>query len=118
MAFNVDCHMIRYELRAVRHGTSNKGNKYATIVCEDLSEGRQAEVSCTNESLFDFLDYLRRGDIISMHVRAISSQKYSFISLLEEPLVEHENVFGQVSQAALLQEQRAQGKAQAEDMGY
>lgn len=119
MAFNIDCHMVRYEVRAVRHGKSQKtGNAYATIVCEDLDEGKQSEVSCTNESLFDFLDSLRRGDIISMHVRAISSPKYSFITLLEEPLVEHENVFGQESGAALLQEHRAQGKAQTEDMGY
>ena len=108
MAFNIDCHMVRYEFRSLGGGVSKKGTAFKTIVCEDLSEGKQVEVSCTKEELFGFLDNLKRGDIISMHVRAISSQRYSFISLLEEPIVEHENVFGAESQAALLQEQRVQ----------
>lgn len=86
MAFLIDAVIDDYEVRGVTTGTSKKGNTFKAIKLES-KDGRSCEVSCTDDALFSFVDSLSKGDVITCKVRAVSAQKYSYISLLSAPVV-------------------------------
>lgn len=86
MAFLIDCTLKGYEVRGVTTGTSKKGNVFKSIRVES-QDGRNAEISCTNESLFASVDTLKKTNVCNFDVRAVSGREYSYITLLREPVV-------------------------------
>lgn len=86
MAFLLECVIDGYEVRGVQTGSSKKGNTFKSIRLE--SEGGQScEVSTTDSSLFSSVDVLRKGDVITAKVRAVSGRERSYITLLTQPIV-------------------------------
>ena len=86
MAYLLDCVVDDVEVRGVGRGVSKKGNDYMTVRCED-NEGRDFEISCTNDGLFSSVGALRKGDVITARVLAVSTLKRSYISLVGSPIV-------------------------------
>lgn len=86
MAFLLNCSINDYEVRSVTSGTSKKGNIFKSIKLES-PDGNSCEVSCTNDQLFTDVDKLRKGDIISARVLAVSGRERSYITLLGTPVV-------------------------------
>lgn len=87
MAFALDAKLSDYEVRAVSQGTSKKGNPYRVVRLESLT-GYPLEVSCTNDDLFGEVDKLKRGDMVTCDVRAVSGRDRSYVSLLSAPVVD------------------------------
>lgn len=85
MAFLLDCVIDDYEVRAVTTGTSRKGNAFKAIKIES-QEGHDAEISVTNSELFSSVDSLRKGDLITCRVLAVSTPKRSYIQLMNAPV--------------------------------
>lgn len=86
MAFLLDCTITDFEVRAVNTGTSKRGNVFKTIKLES-PDGNNCEVSCTADTLFSAVDMLRKGDIITAKVLAVSGRERSYITLLSSPVV-------------------------------
>lgn len=86
MAFLIDCTMKAYECRGVTTGTSKKGNTFKSIRVESL-DGRTAEISCTDSSLFGAVDSLRKASVYNFDVRAVAGRERSYLSLLSAPLL-------------------------------
>ena len=86
MAYLLDCVIDDVEVRGIGGGVSKKGNDFKTIRCEDR-EGRDFEISCTNDDLFSSVSALRKGDMITARVLAVSTPKRSYISLAGSPIV-------------------------------
>lgn len=87
MAFALDAKLSDYEVRGVSQGTSKKGNPYRVIRLESLT-GYPLEVSCTNGSLFSEVDKLKRGDMVTCDIRAVSGRDRSYVSLMAAPVVD------------------------------
>lgn len=86
MAFLIDATMKAYECRGVTTGTSKKGNTYKSIRVES-QDGRTAEISCTDSSLFAAVDALRKASVYNFDVRAVAGRERSYLSLLAAPLL-------------------------------
>lgn len=91
MAFLLECIIDDYEVRGVSTGKSNKGTVFKSINLES-HDGKSCEISCTDSDLFSSVDKLVKGDIITCRVRAVSSKKYSYVSLISAPVVK-ENAY-------------------------
>lgn len=91
MSFLLECVIDDYEVRGVSTGKSNRGNVFKAINLES-QDGKSCEISCTDIDLFTAVDKLVKGDIITCRVRAVSSKKYSYISLISAPVVK-ENAY-------------------------
>lgn len=86
MAFVLECKLQGYEVRGINRGVSrNTGNEYRSIRCES-PEGSTLEISCPAE-FFGSADRLVKGDIADFAVRAVSTAKYSYVTLIDEPVV-------------------------------
>lgn len=86
MAYLLDCVVDSVEVRGVGGGTSKRGNQFKTVKCED-KEGRDFELSVTNDELISKVSSLKKGDIISARVLAVSTPKRSYIQLVGAPTV-------------------------------
>lgn len=87
MAFRIDCVLEGYEYRGTNSGVSEKtGNTWVSLVLESPADAAQVEVSVPAELQGSVMGLgLRKGDEIDAHVVAVSSQRYSFVRLLEVP---------------------------------
>lgn len=86
MAFLIDATMKGYECRGVRSDTSKRGNPFRAIRVES-QDGRTAEISCTDPTLFGAVDALRKASVYNFDVRAVAGKERSYLSLLAAPLL-------------------------------
>lgn len=84
MAFNIDCKMLGYEVRGVESATNKQGKPYVLVRLES-PEGRTCEVTSSDAELMPSLLLLRKAQVVNLWVRAISSAKYSFITVTRAP---------------------------------
>lgn len=91
MAFLIDATMKGYECRGVESGVSKKGNPFRSIRVES-QDGRTAEISCTNSTLFGAVDGLRKASVYNFDVRAVAGRERSYLSLLAAPTIVSEPV--------------------------
>lgn len=91
MAFLIDATMKGYECRGVTTGTSRKGNAFKSIRVES-PDGRTAEISCTDATLFGAVDGLRKASVYNFDVRAVAGRERSYLSLLAAPLLVSDGV--------------------------
>lgn len=90
MAFLIDATMKGYKVLGVNTGTSKKGNTFKSISV--FKDGRTAEVSVTDASLFMSVDNLNELDVVNLDVRAVAGnvrdgRANSYITLLEAPVL-------------------------------
>lgn len=83
MAFLIDCKMEGYRVLGVRSGKSQKGTEWRSI--DVYKDGRTAEVSCTNGSLFPAVDALSEMDTVDLYVRAVAGRERSYLTMLDAP---------------------------------
>ena len=86
MAFLLQATINDYEVRGHTSGTSKKGKEYYSLRLES-KDGYTVELSCTDENLFPDIKALKRGDIISCEVMAVSGKERSYITLRSVPVV-------------------------------
>lgn len=86
MAFILNASIKDYEVRGTESGTSKKGNDYMSLRVES-KDGFSLQISVTDSSLFPDVKALRRGDIISCDVMAVSGKERSYVSLRSVPVV-------------------------------
>lgn len=86
MAFLLQATINDYEVRGHTSGTSKKGKDFISLRLES-KDGYSVELSCTDETLFPDIKALKRGDIISCEVMAVSGKERSYISLRSVPVV-------------------------------
>lgn len=86
MAFLLQAKINDYEVRGHSSGTSKKGKEYMTLRIES-QDGYTVELSCTDEDIFPDIKALKRGDIISCDVTAVSGKDRSYITLRSVPVV-------------------------------
>lgn len=86
MAYLLQATINDYEVRGHTQATSKKGKDYMTLRLES-KDGYSVELSCTDESLFPDVNALKRGDIISCEVMAVSGKERSYITLRSVPVV-------------------------------
>lgn len=84
MAFNIDAKMLGYEVRGVESSTNKQGKPYVLVRLES-PEGRTCEVTSSDAGIMPSLLALRKTQVVNLFVRAISSAKYSFITVIREP---------------------------------
>lgn len=84
MAFNIDAKMLGYEVRGVEQRTKKDGGPYVLVRLES-QEGRTCEVTSSDQQIMPALLGLRKTQIVNLWVRAISSAKYSFITVTRAP---------------------------------
>lgn len=92
MAYLLKATISDYEVRGHTRGTSKKGKDYVSLRLES-QDGYSVEVSCTDDTLFPDVEALKRGDIITCDVMAVSGKERSYVSLRSVPVVQG-NAYG------------------------
>lgn len=91
MAFAIKALMQEYEFRGLNTATSKKGKVFKTLRVES-EDGRTAEVSCSDETLFSSCDALVKGSKYDFPVIVVSTAPHgdvpsrSYIVLESAPL--------------------------------
>ena len=81
MAFLIDCYVDGAEFRCREERANKEGKPYILCRFEDPS-GRSFECTTSDESLFPDVRKLMKADVVTLRLRAVSSQKYSYLSIL------------------------------------
>lgn len=89
MAFRISCDLAAYEYRALSSGVSSKTNMpWLSLKLESPDDASQVEVGVPSELQPSVHSLgLRKGDVLNCRVLAVSSKDYSFIRLLDVPVV-------------------------------
>ena len=81
MAFLIDCYVDGAEFRGREERANKEGKPYILCRFEDPS-GRSFECTTSDESMFSEVRKLNKADLVTLKLRAVSSQKYSYLSIL------------------------------------
>lgn len=84
MSFSINATLKNYEYRGSRSGTSSNGNAWFSLILENPDDARQIDVSVPSEMQGEIMNLgLRKGDVLTLDVVAVSSDKYSFVRLVK-----------------------------------
>lgn len=90
MAFNVDCVLKDHEVRYVEKKYNKKGEPYVLLRLES-PKGKTCEVCTKEQTWFDSLLHLTKGEVYDWEVNAAAGREYSNLWLNELPLPVFEN---------------------------
>lgn len=86
----VHTYITSCEVRRVFERTNKQGVTSIVLKLEDM-EGDSFEASTRNESLFDEVRTLRKGDVIDIPACILATDKYQFVSIEGAPEVHDED---------------------------
>lgn len=84
MAFSINATLTNFEYRGSRSGTGSNGNTWFSLILESPEDSRQLDVSVPSDLQGEIMNMgLRKGDVLTLDVVAVSSEKYSFVRLVQ-----------------------------------
>lgn len=92
MAYRINATANAFEFRGLEMRQSKKTDKTFLLMHFEDSDGHSNDVSCSDSSLFNDCNSLKKGDICDLPLCFVATSDYSFVNLVAPPVV-HGNAY-------------------------